>query len=514
MTAAALHDLVRTVQNLLIVIADQLAAHALPAYGNRVARTPHIDRLAAESVVFENAYTPSPLCGPSRAAMMTGLLSSVTGCFDNACEWRADIPTWAHHLRRAGYRTIVAGKMHFVGPDQLHGFEERLTTDIYPADFGWTPDWDNPADRPDWYHSMDSVLSAGPCARSNQIDYDEAAMFAARRCLFDLARSEDKRPFCLVVSLTHPHDPFNIEQDYWDRYDESDIDMPRVPAPDDPDPHSLRLHGIYGTALHPVSAAKIRDARHAYYGAVSYVDDQLGALRETLLAAGLDDNTAILFLSDHGEMLGERGLWYKMSFFEGACRVPLLVHAPGRFAPRRVAPPVSLLDLLPTLCDLAGAAAPTAVAGRSLLPHLAGQGGHGDVFGEYCAEGTLAPIVMIRRGPWKFIHAPGDPDQLFDLVADPDELCNLAALAEPPAALAAFRAEVAVRWNLPALRLQVLESQRRRRLVAEALRCGRRTAWDYQPPGTAATDYVRSHKPLERLEADARLPSRARTVLF
>jgi choline-sulfatase len=497
------------VPNLLIVIADQLAAHALPAYGNHVARTPHLNRLAAESVVFENAYTPSPLCGPSRAAMMTGLLASATGAFDNACEWRADIPTWGHHLRLAGYRTIIAGKMHFVGPDQLHGFEERLTTDIYPADFGWTPDWDSPGERPDWYHSMDSVLSAGPCARSNQIDYDEAVMHAARRCLFDLARSEDKRPFCLAVSLTHPHDPFNIEQRYWDRYDDTDIDMPRVAALPDADPHSRRLRQIYGMDAQPVSDAHIRAARHAYYGAVSYVDDQLGVLRETLGAAGLEDDTAIVFLSDHGEMLGERGLWYKMSFFEGASRVPLIVHAPGRFVPRRVSLPVSLLDLLPTLCDFVGAAPPCGIGGSTLLPHLLGQGGHGDVFGEYCAEGTLAPMVMIRRGPWKFIHAPGDPDQLFDLAADPDELCNLAARAAPPASLAAFRAEAAARWNLVALRNEVLESQRRRRLVAEALRCGRRTAWDYQPPGTAATDYVRGHKKLETLEADARLPSRA-----
>ncbi len=494
--------------NLLIVIADQLAALALPAYGNRVAKTPHIERLAAESVVFENAYTPSPLCGPSRATLMTGLLPSSSGVFDNACEWRADVPTWGHSLRRAGYRTIIAGKMHFVGPDQLHGFEERVTTDIYPADFGWTPDWTNPADRPDWHHSMDSVLSAGPCARSNQIDFDEEVMFEARRTLFDLARSDDKRPFCLVVSLTHPHDPFNIEQAYWDRYTDTEIDLPQTAAPADPDPHSRRLRHMYGMDATPPSDAQIRAARHAYCGAISYVDDQLGTLRNTLDLAGLAENTTILFLSDHGEMLGERGLWYKMSFFEGACRVPLIVHAPGRFTPRRVAPPVSLLDLLPTLCDLAGAEAPNGIDGRSLLPHLAGAVGHADVFGEYCAEGALAPIVMIRRAHWKYVHAPGDPDQLYDLHADPHELRNLAALADPPPALAAFRAEAASRWNLQALRRDVLASQSRRRLVAEALRCGRKTPWDYQPPGTAATDYVRSHKPLERLEADARLPSR------
>src|SRR4051794_12423134 len=130
--------------NLLIVVADQLAAPFLPAYGHPVVKTPNIDRLAREGVVFENMYSNSPLCAPARATFMSGLLSSSTGVYDNAAEFRSSIPTFAHYLRREGYRTCLSGKMHFVGPDQLHGFEERLTTDIYPADFGWTPDWSKP----------------------------------------------------------------------------------------------------------------------------------------------------------------------------------------------------------------------------------------------------------------------------------------------------------------------------------------------------------------------------------
>jgi choline-sulfatase len=142
--------------NVLILMADQLTAFALPAYGNRVAKTPHIDALAAAGVVFDSFYCNSPLCAPSRYSFLAGRLPAAIGAYDNAAEMHADIPTFAHYLRGAGYRTVLSGKMHFCGPDQLHGFEERLTTDIYPADFGWTPDWSRFAERPSWYHSMDA----------------------------------------------------------------------------------------------------------------------------------------------------------------------------------------------------------------------------------------------------------------------------------------------------------------------------------------------------------------------
>ena len=143
-------------------------------------RAPALTELAGSGVVFDAAYTASPLCAPARASLMTGLLPSRTGTYDNAAEFSSEIPTFAHYLRGAGYRTVLAGKMHFCGPDQLHGFEERLTTDIYPADYGWTPDWDRPGDRPSWYHDMSSVTDAGPCVRSNQLDFDDEVAFAAR----------------------------------------------------------------------------------------------------------------------------------------------------------------------------------------------------------------------------------------------------------------------------------------------------------------------------------------------
>jgi len=303
--------------NILILMADQLTAGILRVYGNRVAKTPHIDALANNGVVFESAYCNSPLCAPSRAVFMTGRLPSAIGVYDNAAEFPSQSPTFAHYLRQAGYRTILAGKMHFCGPDQLHGFEERLTTDIYPADYGWTPDWTRFEHRPEWYHNMDSVSQAGPCTRTNQLDFDEEVAAAARQRLFDLARlhKHQQRPFCLVVSFTHPHDPFTIHESYWNRYKDDEIDMPQISQPA-LDPHSIRLRHVIGMNIQKITDTQIHAARRAYYGAVSYIDDQLGALQQTLHDTKLADNTIIILLSDHGEMLGEHGLWYKMNFFE------------------------------------------------------------------------------------------------------------------------------------------------------------------------------------------------------
>jgi choline-sulfatase len=495
--------------NLLILMADQLTAGALPCYGNRTALTPHIDRLARYGAVFDSFYCNSPLCAPSRFSFLSGRLPTVIGAYDNAAEFPAQVPTFAHYLRRAGYQTSLSGKMHFCGPDQLHGFEERLTTDIYPADFGWTPDWSRFAERPSWYHTMDSVTQAGPCTRTNQIDFDDEVVFSARQKLFDIARGRDRRPFCMVVSMTHPHDPYTIPQRYWDRYSGTEIDMPRVSIPvDQLDPHSRRLRHVCGLDLQPVAEAEVRAARRAYYGAVSYVDDQIGLMCESLADARLADNTIVFVLADHGDMLGERGLWYKMNFFEPACRIPLIVHAPGRIAPRRIGTHASLLDMLPTLCEFGGAAPPLSGTsdGRSLAPALAGAGSAGEVIGEYLGEGAIAPLVMIRRGRYKFVHTPVDPDQLYDLEADPDERSNLAAQARCADQVRAFREEVARRWDLAAVHAAVLASQQRRHLVNAALRTGRYQPWDFQPLRDATRQYIRNDQDLGDLEAMARFP--------
>ncbi|MDH4610607.1 choline-sulfatase [Pseudomonas sp. BN102] len=495
--------------NILFIMADQMAAPLLPFYAPSPIKVPNLSRLAAEGVVFDSAYCNSPLCAPSRFTLVSGQLPSKIGAYDNAADFPADVPTYAHHLRRLGYRTALSGKMHFCGPDQLHGYEERLTSDIYPADYGWAVNWDEPDVRPSWYHNMSSVLQAGPCVRTNQLDFDEEVVFKARQYLYDHVREHPEQPFCLTVSLTHPHDPYTIPEEYWDLYRDEDIELPRVHLADaEQDPHSQRLLKVIDLWGKPLPEHKVRDARRAYYGACSYVDEQVGRLRKTLTDCGLDQDTIIVFSGDHGDMLGERGLWYKMHWFEMAARVPLLVHAPARFAAARVKASVSTVDLLPTLVELAGGELDTSLPldGRSLLPHLEGRGGHDEVLGEYMAEGTTSPLMMIRRDAYKFIYSVQDPCLLFDLENDPQELENLAGSSDHQDLLEAFLEEARVRWDIPAIHQATLASQRRRRFVAEALTHGTLKSWDHQPFVDASQQYMRNHIDLDDLERRARFP--------
>lgn len=496
-------------KNILFIMADQMAAPLLPIYAPSPIRMPHLSRLAAEGVVFDSAYCNSPLCAPSRFTLVSGQLPSKIGAYDNAADFAADIPTYAHYLRRLGYRTALSGKMHFCGPDQLHGYEQRLTSDIYPADYGWAVNWDAPDERPSWYHNMSSVLQAGPCVRTNQLDFDEEVVFKARQYLYDHVRESDGQPFCLTVSMTHPHDPYTIPKAFWDLYENDAIPMPHAPfAQDELDPHSQRLLKVYDLWDKPLPAEKIRDARRAYFGACSYIDANIGKLLETLEETGLADDTVIVFSGDHGDMLGERGLWYKMHWFEMSARVPLLVHAPEQFAAGRVSASVSTCDLLPTLVELAGGTLQDDLPldGRSLLGHLQGQGGHDEVIGEYMAEGTVSPLMMIRRGPWKFIYSEDDPCLLYNVEHDPRELTNLAASREHAGRVVAFLAEARQRWDIPRLRQQVLDSQRRRRFVAGALATGALKSWDHQPMVDASQQYMRNHIDLDDLERKARYP--------
>lgn len=496
--------------NILIIQADQLTAGALACYGGQTAQTPHIDQLAREGVVFESFYTNSPLCAPSRFSMMSGQLPSAIGAYDNAAEFAADVPTFAHYLRAAGYQTYLSGKMHFCGPDQLHGFEQRLTTDIYPADYGWTPDWERFEQRLSWYHVMNSVTEAGPCTRTNQVDFDDEVVYMARQKLFDIARGNDARPFFMVVSMTHPHDPYTTPDEYWNRYEGVEIPPPTVSMPyEELDPHSKRIHHVIGLGEKTPTPEQVLAARRAYYGSIAYVDDQVGILLKTLKDARMADDTIVMVTSDHGDMLGERGLWFKMTFFEGGSRIPLIVHAPSRFPARRVPTHASLVDLVPTLAEIASGQPfrpIVPIEGQSLLPALEGRPVRDEVIGEFMGEASIAPIIMIRRGREKFVHCPVDPDQLYDLVSDPHERENLAGKPAYAERVAAYRAEIASRWDLPTLHQNVLASQRRRHFVYDALRQGRYTPWDHQPFQDATKAYIRNDQELNDLEAMARFP--------
>jgi choline-sulfatase len=487
--------------NILLLMADQLASCWLEH-----AVTPNLDRLAAEGLRFTNAYSNSPLCSPARQAMMSGQRNSRIGVYDNAAELASSVPTFAHHLRANGYQTSLIGKMHFVGADQLHGYEERLTTDIYPADFGWTPNWDDPDGRFDWwFHNMDSVTNAGIATASNQLDYDDEVGYQAVRKIRDLARTSDERPWMVTVSFTHPHDPYVARREFWDRYDHDAIPMPTVGEVADPDPHSRRLRRVMAADDAAVTDEQIRNARHAYLANTTYVDAGIGAILDALHEHGMADDTVVLFTADHGDMLGERGLWYKMSFFEASAGIPMLLHAPGRIHPGVVTTPVSLLDVAPTLLDVAGIDRPDTFDGDSLLEIAStdddADGVERTVHGEYLGEGAIAPIFMIRRGNLKYVWSQPDPPQLYDLAADPHELDNIAA-THPMAA--DFEAEVHATWDVAAIDAAVRANQRARAQVDRALRQGRYRSWDHQPHVDATNQYMRNHLDLNDVEASRR----------
>jgi choline-sulfatase len=495
-----------TKPNLLILMVDQLNGTLFPDGPADFLHTPHLKRLAARSTRFANAYTASPLCAPARASFMSGQLPSRTRVYDNAAEFASDIPTYAHHLRRAGYQTALSGKMHFVGPDQLHGFEQRLTTDIYPADFGWTPDYRKPGERIDWwYHNLGSVIGAGVAEITNQYEYDDDVAHQACQKLYDLSRGLDPRPWCLTVSFTHPHDPFVARRKYWDLYNGAPECEPPTPVPYDAmDPHSKRLMDACDWRSMNITPDHIRRAKQAYFANISYIDDKIGEILSVLDATRQDAH--IVFLSDHGEMLGH-GLWFKMSFYDASSRVPLMIAAPG-LPPGRIDTPVSTIDLAPTLAALAGISMDEVAPwteGVNLIP-IANGAPRPPVAMEYAAEGTITPMVALRDGAWKYIRCPADPEQLFDVANDPGELTNLAQDPRTTEILAHFRTLADQRWDLAAYDAQVRESQARRWVVYEALRNGAYFPWDHQPLRAASERYMRNHMDLNVLEEQKRFP--------
>lgn len=495
--------------NILILMVDQLNGTFFPDGPADWLHAPNLKKLAARSTRFKNAYTASPLCAPGRAAFMSGQLPSVTGVYDNAAEFASSIPTYAHHLRRAGYQTCLSGKMHFVGPDQLHGFEERMTTDIYPPDFGWTPDYRKPGERIDWwYHNMGSVTGAGVAEITNQLEYDDEVAYHATRKIYDYGRGLDTRPWCITVSFTHPHDPYVARKKYWDLYEDCEHLLPEVPAMDyeKHDAHSKRIFDANDWRSFNITEEDIRRSRRAYFANISYLDDKVGEILEALESTRQE--ATILFVSDHGDMLGERGLWFKMSFLEGSARVPMMIAAPQMEA-GLVETPVSNIDVCPTLCDLAGVSMVEVMpwtTGESLVK--LGQGGvrTSPVAMEYAAEASYSPLVCLRHGRWKYTNCALDPEQLFDMEADPLERNNLVETVEHAEVLERFRMMAAERWDLEEFDADVRQSQARRWVVYEALREGGYFPWDYQPLQKASERYMRNHMDLNVLEENQRFP--------
>lgn len=488
--------------NILFIQADQLTSFALGCYGNTAALTPNINRLAEQGVLFRNTYCNSPLCGPSRNSMMAGRLPHRVGAYDNANELPAAAPTFAHVLRAAGYHCRLSGKMHFVGPDQLHGFHQRYNTDIYPAGFNWTPDWTR-GPYPNQGSSIRYLNESGPCAWNLQLDYDEETLAGGLQYLRNLvrARAQTQEAFFLCVSFTQPHDPFVAGQEYWDRYEGVSIPMPEAPRIPIEEMHPfdqwIQVHHEADT--YPPSEETVLAARRGYLAMTSYIDDKVGELLAELDRLGVAENTVVVFASDHGDMQGEHGMWYKRTFHEWAMRVPLIVADPraSENHGREVEAPVSLVDLFPTFTELGGAPADWPgtehLDGESLVPLMNGEtdGAERVVYGEYCGEGAVQPMRIVRRGSMKYVAVNGEEPLLFNLENDPNELHNLAgdaSVAEEEASLAALAMEG---WDGAELRERIIADQKQRLFLDSALQNGKEPEWDYQPFENASRQYVR-----------------------
>ena len=482
--------------DILLIEADQLAAFVLSMYRSGAqAITPNLDKLADQGVVFENAYCNSPLCCPSRASKFTGRLPSSHEVWGNGAEFRSELPTMMHFLRSVGYRCVVSGKCHFIGADQCHGFDKRLTTDMYPSGFDWTIDWaSGPLHREGT--STKKLAISGLCKTNNQILYDAEVQFRALEYLRYEALHPESSPFFLHVSYTQPHEAYQSIPEYWDRYDGIDIGMPDLP--EDPVPHPttewLKIH--HGIDQFAPDHTTIRLSRRAYYAMISHLDDYVGALVAELKQLGLYENTVILFTSDHGDMLGERGMWFKRTFYQGSLQVPLIVHGPG-IAPGRRRECVTLADLCPTLAELGGAGELCNRYGSpdsaSFLGLLSGKSASvkDEAIAEYYGPGVIEPWLAIRKGRWKYVWTRNHSDLLFDLEADPGEQVNLSGNVACARIQATLRDRLLKRYDVEAVTERAKASKRTRAFLHEALTTNGGYHWDYQPDFDATSQYVR-----------------------
>lgn len=494
-----------TAPNIVLVMVDQLMPMLTGAYGHPVVQTPNLNALAARGVRFDAAYTAVPVCAPARACMLSGTYAATNHAYDNAALFAADIPTVSHYLARAGYDCVLSGKMHFVGPDQLHGFQRRLTTDIYPEEFHWV------RNRAPWAIARDPSLFSPDAGHGNHaqnyvgsgvhvgrwhhhLAYDEEAHYRAREYLRAVgvqrrAQPAQAQPFFLCVSYHHPHDPFWPPTDLWDLYEGAEIAIPELPANLDA---TYSMMDRWQNANHGVhrfpelkDPASLRRVRRAYYAMVTYVDRKLGELVETLQTQGLWDNTVVVFASDHGDMLCEKGMVQKRSFYEFSARVPLLMRLPeDRYAGQTCPDPVSLIDLPSTFLDLAGVpdAQRLPMDGGSLLPLVQepGSAPGRTVFSEMHVEDVAVPCFMVRRGDFKYIHIHGIDRQLFNLKDDPGEWHNLAGDPAYQAVENELRGALLERFDPEAIDAQIKASLQRRLVVDDAM-LKNDTRWDYRP---------------------------------
>jgi len=401
--------------------------------------------LAEEGVLFENAYCASPLCVPSRLSLLSGLHITATGCYGNDSALRSDQATFAHALGVAGYETVLVGRMHFVGPDQSHGYATRLVGDITPTVLGG---------RGVPYGELQSlsgqagrvVQRSGP-GRSSLIAYDEAVTQAA--CDY-IRRGDGGRPLFMTVGHYGPHCPYVCPPRLYSHYLEH-LPLPSVPEGFLQSVHPAVRAWFERRNMDVVGEGDVRRARAAYYGLVELLDRYVGQIMAAVEESLGLENTVVIYASDHGDMVGHNGLFWKSNMYEGSVGVPLVLSGGGMGGGgRRIRQAVSLLDLAPTLTGLSGGPGLPEMHGQDLMPLLRGEAGEE-------AERAVVSLhvdrgrgyaAMVRQGDWKLVrHLGYGSVQLFNLADDPAEQNDLGTSLAQARRIASITRELEVYWD-------------------------------------------------------------------
>ncbi len=420
--------------NILYILSDQHAAGVSGCYGDPVVRTPNLDRLAARGVRFDSAYTPSPICLPARMSLLSGRYPYRQEVWTNSDSLASDIPTFAHAHGAAGYRPALIGRLHSLGPDQHHGYVHREVGDHMTDWLGgseYTMGILDKTQRP----FRDALVKSGPGGMSYEVLDKEVT----QRALAFLDRHAEARaggdsaPFSLSLGYMLPHQPYVGDPDLFAYYHDK-VGDPRLDRDETQEPEYLGWWRRQ-TGMDDMTPAEERRAKAAYYALVETMDAEMGKVLDRLRALGMEEDTLVVYASDHGDQLGERDLWFKQTFYEQSVRVPLVLAWPGHLPEGESrAQVVNLVDLSATLVAAAGHAPLPEADGRSLLEIARDPGAEweDETFSEYVTDGLKAwsggkKIItrMIRRGRFKLNYFHGDRHQLFDLGADPDETRNL-----------------------------------------------------------------------------------------
>ncbi|MBS1825005.1 MAG: sulfatase-like hydrolase/transferase [Acidobacteria bacterium] len=401
--------------NILFICSDQHAGAYVGANGHPIVRTPNLDRLAARGANFRQAYCGSPVCAPGRAAMMTGQFASDVGSFCNSTPFDGRALTWGNRLTKAGYRCWATGKMDlWQGKD--FGFREEKTSHGHSTD----PDITSLFRMPVCFRAGERANANGSFADRVAPDKDKADR--ALRFL----REESKRgaaPWCMYVGFTKPHPKFHAHAKYQEMYPPEKMPLPQWPANYLESRHAaFQMLANFKNIQNPVPRERVQRARAAYFGLITELDGLIGEVMDELDRSGQAENTLVIYTSDHGEMLGEHGLWLKNVLLDGAARVPLIMAGPGVGKGKTVETPVSHADMVATMLEAGGAERTRELRGHSLL-----NGSHpGYAYAESHSEGNATGSFLIRKEHWKYLYFTGDEPLLFDLKNDPGEFRNLA----------------------------------------------------------------------------------------